>query len=298
MSRAKANGRRQYVFFEEKMTAQVLSRNSMERELRQALANNEIQVYYQPQVDLRSGKINAAEALVRWKHPKRGFVRPDEFIAIAEKSDLIAELDQYVRQTACTQYRVWEAAGIAPDRLSVNVSSREIKKKDFVEQIETVLRVTGMRPFCLELEITESLLVDHSVKVLDALKCLNEKGVRIAIDDFGTGYSSMAYLKRLPFDILKVDRAFVKDIGTADGSEAIISAILGMAHSLGKEVVAEGVETEAQRVFLALKGCEVGQGFLWSKAVPAEEFADLQRAWVAKPQQRVLSGVRAARVLR
>ena len=299
MSRAKANGRRQYVFFEEQMTAQVLSRNSIERELRQALTrNNELMVYYQPQVDLRSGKVTAGEALVRWKHPKRGFVRPDEFIGIAEKSDLIEQLDHYVRKTACAQYRVWEANGVAPGRISINVSSREIKRKNFVEQIETVLRESGMRPFCLELEITESLLVDHSVKVLDALKCLNEKGVRIAIDDFGTGYSSMAYLKRLPFDILKVDRAFVKDIGSADGSDAIINAIISMAHSLGKEVVAEGVETEAQRVFLALKGCEVGQGFLWSPAVSADEFAELSRKWVARPQQRILSGVRAARVLR
>ena len=298
MSRAKANGRRQYVFFEQKMTAQVQSRNSIERELRQALTrNNELMVYYQPQIDLRSGKVAAVEALVRWKHPQRGFIRPDEFIGTAEKSDLIAQLDQFVRRTACAQYRAWEAAGIAPGRISINVSSREIKRKDFVEQIETVLRESGMRPFCLELEITETLLVDHSSKVLDALKCLNEKGVRIAIDDFGTGYSSMAYLKRLPFDILKVDRAFVKDIGSADGSDAIINAILSLAHSLGKEVVAEGVETEAQRVFLALKGCEVGQGFLWSPAVSADEFAELHSKWVARPQQRILSGVRPARAL-
>ena len=299
MSRAKANGRRQYVFFEERMTAQVLSRNSIERDLRGALANNELQVFYQPQVDLRTGKMNAIEALVRWKHPKRGFVRPDEFIGIAEKSDLIEQLGQFVRRTACTQYRVWEAAGIAPSRISINVSSREIKRADFVAQIESVLRETGMRPFCLELEITESLLVDNSAKVLDSLKRLNEKGVRIALDDFGTGYSSMAYLKRLPFDVLKVDRAFVKDIGTADGSEAIINAIIGMAHSLGKEVVAEGIETEAQRVFLALKGCEVGQGFLWSQAVCSEEFVELNSKWVAKPQQRILSGVlRPPRVAR
>ena len=298
MSRAKSNGRRQYVFFEERMTAQVMSRNTIERDLRHAIAHDELVVHYQPQVDLRSGKMTAIEALVRWQHPKRGFVRPDEFIGIAEKSDLIEQLGKFVRKTACAQYRVWEVAGIAPSRISVNVSSREIKKKDFVEQIETVLRETGMRPFCLELEITETLLVDHSATVLETLQCLNEKGVRIAIDDFGTGYSSMAYLKRLPFDILKVDRAFVKDIGTADGSEAIINAIIGMAHSLGKEVVAEGVETEAQRLFLALKGCEVGQGFLWSKAVPADEFDGLNRAWVPKPQQRVLSGVRSARVLR
>jgi EAL domain-containing protein (putative c-di-GMP-specific phosphodiesterase class I) len=169
------------------------------------------------------------------------------------------------------------------------VSSREVRREDFVQNIQNTLRETGMRPFCMELEITESILVDDFARVLRMLKVLHDQGVRIAIDDFGTGYSSLAYLRQLPFDVLKIDRAFVNEIGVGDSSDAICSSIVGMAHALGKEVVAEGVETEAQRLFLTQIGCEIGQGYLWSPPTSAQDFAQLVRGWTAAPQPELLS---------
>ena len=183
------------------------------------------------------------------------------------------------------QYCAWEPSGIAPPRISVNISSREFRRSDFIARIEAVLRESGVRPYCLEFEITESLLLDNSEQIVTALKWLHDRGIRIAIDDFGTGYSSIAYLKRLPFDTLKLDRAFVKDIGNPDGSDAIVAAILGMAKSLGKEVVAEGVETAEQRDFLIRHGCDAAQGYLWSKPLPPQEFEVLAREWRSAPDQ-------------
>jgi EAL domain-containing protein (putative c-di-GMP-specific phosphodiesterase class I) len=205
-------------------------------------------------------------------------VTPGEFIAIAEQSSLIEQMGDFVRETVCRQYQSWLASGVAPSRISLNVSSREISRPDFVEHIESLLRETGMRPFCLELEITETLLVDNSSRALSTLKRLHDKGVRIAIDDFGTGYSSLAYLRHMPFDVLKIDKAFVADLGKNQESDSIVSAIVAIARSLGKELVAEGVETEQQRAALAQKGVEIGQGFLWSKATSPEQYAHLSRA--------------------
>jgi len=277
MSRAKAKGGGEYVFFEEQVNADVFERVSIERDLRQAIAQNQLEVMYQAQVNLRTGKLAAAEALVRWRHPQRGFVSPNAFIGIAEQSTLIENIGGFMRRAVCEQYRTWEASGILLERISVNVSSREVRRREFVQDIETLLRETGMRPFCLELEITESMLVDDSEHVLEMLRVLHDKGIRIAIDDFGTGYSSLAYLRHLPFDVLKIDRAFVRDIGVAENSGAICTAIVAMAHSLGKEVVAEGVENEMQRRFLADAGCEIGQGYLWSTPKSVADFAQLAR---------------------
>ena len=289
MSRAKAKGRAQYVFFEEQVNADVSQRVSIERDLRQALAQNQFEVVYQPQVSLRTGKLTAAEALVRWRHPQRGFVSPGAFIAIAEQSTLIDQIGGFVRRAVCEQFRAWLASGIALERVSVNVSSREIRRKDFVADIETVLRETAMRPFCLELEITESMLVEDSEHVLKVLGILHDKGIRIAIDDFGTGYSSLAYLRQLPFDVLKIDRAFVCDIGVGENSGAICNAIVAMAHSLGKEVIAEGVESEEQRLFLAQTGCEVGQGYLWGAPKSVDDFVQLARDWRSPHELRAVS---------
>ena len=293
MYRAKAEGRGQYAFYEERMNALALDRAGLELDLRHALSNNELMLYYQPQIDLRSGQIVGAEALVRWKHPKRGFVLPADFIGVAEQCALIEGIGLYVRKAACAQYRAWESSGLVLPRVSVNVSSREINRKDFVEQMEALLRDSGVRPFCLEIEITESLFIDNFEHVLKVLKWLNNRGIRIAIDDFGTGYSSMAYLKRLPFDTLKVDRSFVKDIGNPDGSDAIVAAILSMAQSLRKEVVAEGVETEAQRAFLALAGCEAAQGYLWSRPLSPEDFEKFARNWTLAPRQSASTELRS-----
>ncbi len=281
MSRAKAGGAGRIMFYEERINTEVATRAALERDLRQAVSLKQLTVAYQPMLDLRSGKVVGAEALLRWQHPQRGAVGPAEFIAIAEQSNLIEQMGDFVRETVCRQYQSWVASGVAPSRISLNVSSREISHPDFLERIENVLRATGMRPFYLELEITESLLVESSSRALSTLERLHAKGVRIAIDDFGTGYSSLAYLRHMPFDVLKIDRAFVRDIGENEASDSIVSAIVAIAHGLGKELVAEGVETEAQREALEKKGVEIGQGYLWSKATPPQQYADFSRAWTS-----------------
>jgi diguanylate cyclase (GGDEF)-like protein len=288
MYRAKGEGGGRYAFFEERMNAQVIDRAVLETDLRNALMNNELTLFFQPQVDLRTGQISGAEALVRWTHSKRGFVLPGAFIGVSEQSGLIDKIGEFVRKSACSHYGAWELAGIAPPRIAVNVSSRELKRTDFTKNFESVLRDSGVRPYSLEVEITESLFVDSSEQVVTAIKWMHDRGIRIAIDDFGTGYSSISYLKRLPFDIIKLDRAFVKDIGQSAASDAIAVAILGMARNLGKEVIAEGVETVEQRDFLIRHGCETAQGYLWSKPLPACEFESMARAWNATEDARRL----------
>jgi len=276
---AKQEGGAKYSAFEPQSNEQAQDQAALANDLRHAITKSELKLYFQPQIDLQRGEIVGAEALVRWQHRTRGMVMPGAFINIAEQSDLIEQVGEFVRHTASAQFREWEKAGLAPMRVSVNVSSREVKHKDFVERIENTLITSGLRPFSLELEITESLLLENAEDVLTTLKALSDRGVRIAIDDFGTGYSSMAYLKNLPFHVLKIDRSFVKDIGTADGSDSIVTAIIGVAQSLGKEIVAEGIEFESQRAFLKENGCDMGQGYLWSRPVPADEFASFVRNW-------------------
>ena len=279
MHAAKREGGATYSTFEAQSSEQAKDQAALAIDLRHAIAKSELTLYFQPQIDLRHGEIIGAEALVRWQHRTRGMVMPGTFISIAEQSDLIEHVGEFVRREASAQFRQWERDGMAPMRISVNVSSREFKRKDIVDRIENTLVSSGLRPFSLELEITESLLVESSEQVLSALKALSDRGVRIAIDDFGTGYSSMAYLKNLPFDVLKIDRSFIKDIGAEDGSDSIVNAIIGVAQGLGKEIVAEGIETEAQRAFLADSGCDMGQGYLWCRPVPADEFATFVRDW-------------------
>ncbi|HYC46134.1 MAG TPA: EAL domain-containing protein [Burkholderiales bacterium] len=284
MYRAKAAGRSQSAFFDERMNAQAAERAVLERDLRAALANGELHLVYQPQIDLREGRIVGAEALARWNHPRLGPIPPSVFIEIVERNALIGELDRFVREVACAQYQAWQALKLPLPRISVNISGHEILRGGFTDQIRSMLQSTAMRPFSLELEITEGLMLEGSDAVLSTLQSLRELGVRLAIDDFGTGYSSLAYLKKLPFDVLKIDRSFVKDLGTDDGSEGVVNAILGVARSLGKKVIAEGVETESQRAFLFAEGCDCAQGYLWSKPLPAAEFEAFMRSWFSVPQ--------------
>ncbi len=284
MYRAKSEGGGKYAFFEQDTLARIRDRADLESELAEALTDDSLKLFYQPQIDLQTGQINGAEGLIRWFHPKRGLISPDEFISVAEQCGLINPIGELVRKIACEQYVSWERAGIAPLRVAVNVSSSEFGREDFIERFASLMQETGVRPYCLELEITESLFLEKSEHVKGALGWLHQRGLHIVIDDFGTGYSSIAYLKRLPFDTLKLDRAFVKDIGNGDGSDELVLAILGMANSLGKTVVAEGVETEAQRDFLVRHGCDSGQGYLWSKPLPAREFEALCRNWPSAGQ--------------
>ncbi len=296
MSRAKAAGRGQYMFYDQTMHIEVQRRVEIEADLRAALARGDLQLHYQPQIDLSSGKISGVEGLLRWTHAEFGAVSPMEFIAIAEQSSLIEEIGVYVRAAACRQYCAWQAQGLAPPRISVNVSAREVRRSGFAGRIRAELEQFGMRGRCLELELTESLLAENSPQVKETLAELRAMGLLLAIDDFGTGYSSMSYLREYPFTCLKIDRAFVSGINAAAGADAIVRAILGLARGLDLEVVAEGVENAAQQAFLAAEGCQLGQGYLWSKALPADEFARLMRQWVARPGALASAGARLVAV--
>ena len=287
MFNAKEAGRGRYLFFDAVANSVATEQTELERDMRHALVNHEFSVAYQPQVDLVSGHIDGVEALVRWRHPSRGMVSPAEFIPLAERCGLIAQIGEFVMFTACAQFSEWEREKIAPQRLSVNLSGLEVARTDLVERVDRVLRETGLRPMHLELELTEGVFLDHTEASTDKLSALRARGVRIAIDDFGTGYSSLSYLQRLPIDVIKIDQSFVRQIGNSEDSGAIVKAILDVAHSLGKPVIAEGIETEQQRTLLAEWGCDVGQGYLWSRPLAAAGFGDFCRAWRAASQPAV-----------
>ena len=277
MHRAKELGRNNYQFYTPSMNESTLERLRMERHLRHALEHDEFALHYQPQVDLRTGCIVGMEALLRWRHPERGLVPPNEFIGLAEETGLIVPIGAWVIRTACRQNMAWLGAGLGELRIGVNLSARQFSQKNLVGMIASVLQETGLPPHCLDLELTESLVmtdVEHAIGVLNDLRRL---GVQLSIDDFGTGYSSLSYLKRFPIDVLKIDQSFVREIAPKSNDAAISDAIISMAHSLGIKVVAEGVETEAQCEFLSRNMCDEIQGFLFSKPLPAKEVEVLLR---------------------
>ncbi len=272
MARVKAKGYGQFMFHEAQMNSLAINRLALERDLRQALSKDELFLQYQPQIDLFSEKLVGVEALVRWRHPTRGVIPPMEFIGIAEESELIEQLGQHVRKMACTQFRIWQQSGFAPNRIALNISSKEFKRENFVHDFLALLNETGVQPTSIELEITESLLLDIGSQVTASLQQLRKQGVLVAIDDFGTGYSSLGYLVKLPFDVLKIDRLFVAEIGKSSENYEIVSVIIDLAHQLRKTVCAEGIEDEAQLEFLKERGCEVAQGYFLSKPLSVEDF--------------------------
>jgi len=271
MHRAKEEGGNSYRFFIAEMSDGL--RRSIETEigLRRALQRQEFVLHYQPQVDVNAGRVVAFEALLRWQHPDRGLVAPMEFIPTLEQSGLIVPVGEWVLRTACAQNRAWQQAGLPPVRMSVNFSARQFADAGLADTVERVLAETGLAPEYLQLEITETSLMKNTVESQQALKRFRDLGVHIAIDDFGTGFSSMNYLKRFPLHSLKIDRSFVKDIQDDNEDAAITTAIISMAHALGLRVTAEGVETEAQRDFLARQGCDEIQGYLVSRPVVAAQ---------------------------
>jgi diguanylate cyclase (GGDEF)-like protein len=260
MYRAKESGRGRYVYFEERMNLAAVARVSLERELRRAIERAEFSLVYQPQRDLRSGRISGVEALVRWDCPGLKQRMPGGFIALAEETGLIEPIGEWVLREACRQHRAWEAEGIVVPRIAVNVSPRQFKQKDFVEMVRTVIRTTGIAANSLELEITEGLLIDANNGVAGMLVELTDMGVALSLDDFGTGYSSLAYLRRFQVETVKIDRSFVTDLDDDDNSRALAAAIIAMAHALQKRVVGEGVETE-KGVDTGRPGCDHIQGF-------------------------------------
>lgn len=275
LNNAKRIGSNNFQFFTVDLSAKIQARLALQAQLRLAVEREEFVLHYQPQVDLCSGRIVGLEALVRWNHPELGLVPPGQFIGLAEETGLIVPIGAWVIRTACAQCKAWERQGFGSLRIAVNVSVRQFAQPDLVEYIAAVLAETGLEPQWLEIELTESLLmqdVDRSIDILQRLKAI---GLQMSIDDFGTGYSSLAYLKRFPIDLLKIDQAFVRDIETSLDDTAIVKAIISMAHSLGLRVIAEGVETEAQCNFLRLNMCDEIQGYFFSRPVDAARIGDL-----------------------
>ncbi|MGZ5033765.1 MAG: putative bifunctional diguanylate cyclase/phosphodiesterase, partial [Usitatibacter sp.] len=278
MYRAKANGRSQAVFFEERMNAETISRLTLDRDLRVAMERGELVLHYQPKLDLRSGAICGAEALIRWRHPTHGLISPARFIPLAEETGFIEQIGQWILEQACAQMRAWQIEGLPLDHIAVNVSPRQFRKRSLVDFIRRCVSEASLEPSALEIEITEGLLVDRGEAVEGMLHEISAAGHKIALDDFGTGFSSMAYLKRFPVDTIKIDRVFIDGLERSADSEAIVAAIIAMSHALGKVVIAEGVETEEQLALLMAMRCDEIQGFILSPAVAPVDFAELVRA--------------------
>jgi diguanylate cyclase (GGDEF)-like protein/PAS domain S-box-containing protein len=274
MYHAKEKGRNNYQFFSSEMNVRAVERHTLETALRLAIDRQEFVLYYQPQVDIRSGKVVGMEALLRWVHPERGLLSPATFIAVAEESGLIEPIGQWALRTACQRARAWLDAGYPPLKIAVNISPRQLlRPREFSRSLMRTLSATGLDPQYLELEMTESLLLHNAEDNIAVLRKLGKDGVRIAVDDFGTGYSSLAYLRQLPIDTLKIDRTFVRDIESDPEDAAIIHAVVAMGHSLDLQVTAEGVESMGQLQALQHLGCDEYQGYLFSKPLPAVEIA-------------------------
>ena len=273
MYAAKKAGRNTLRFFDPAMQETLELRSQLEAGMRKALPKNEFRLYYQVQVDSNQRFIGA-EALIRWEHPEQGLISPARFIPVAEETGLILPIGQWVLQTACAQLKEWENNPLTRElTLAINVSARQFRKPDFVQQVSEIIEQTLINPVRLKLELTESTVLENVADTIDKMHALKSMGVRFAMDDFGTGYSSLAYLTQLPLDQLKIDQSFVRNIGTKSSDAMIIQTIIGMANNLSIEVIAEGVETQAQRDFLWGAGCMLYQGYLFGRPVPVEEFA-------------------------
>ncbi|BCR03904.1 hypothetical protein DESUT3_09730 [Desulfuromonas versatilis] len=275
MYHAKELGRNTYQFFSAEMNARALEKLNLETSLRQALKRGELFLVYQPQLDLASGRITGVEALARWRHPEKGLIPPEKFIPIAEETGLILPLGEWVLRTACAQARAWQAAGVPGLRIAVNVSARQFNHPEFLETVERILQETGLDPNLLELELTESIVMENVQDAIMTLTDLKVRNIHLAIDDFGTGYSSLTYLKHFPIDRIKIAQEFVRDIPNDADDAAIVEAILAMAGSLNLEVIAEGVERKDQLGFLHQRRCKEMQGYYFARPMPAEQLAEI-----------------------
>ncbi len=275
MYQAKDAGRDNYQFFKPETNVKAVERQALENGLRHALANNAFVLQYQPKMDLLSGAIAGGEALIRWRHPQRGFVSPVQFIPVAEDCGFIVPIGRWVLREACRQARAWQLAGLPMSHVAVNVSPVELRNNEFIEIVRSVLDETGLDPGSLEVELTETFLMQDSLQTARVLRALKDLGTHLALDDFGTGYSSLSYLKRFPIDILKIDRSFVRDLTTDEDDANIVNAVISMGNSLHMKVVAEGVETAEQLAFLRDRGCPEGQGYYFSRPLGSIDFGRL-----------------------
>ncbi|WP_433860803.1 putative bifunctional diguanylate cyclase/phosphodiesterase [Pseudomonas thivervalensis] len=279
MRNVKETGPNDYRFFTEDMNRRARQQQTIESGLRLGLQRKEFVLHYQPKLDLKSGKVVGVEALVRWDRPGHGMVYPSDFIPVAEDSGLIVPLSQWVLQEACQQACRWQAQGMRPLYLSVNVSAIDFRQRGFVEGIARTLKETGLDPTQLELEITESVLMQNVDTTVAILKAIKQQGIRLAIDDFGTGYSSLSYLQKFPVDVLKIDQSFVGDLSIDSNDAKLVSTIISLGKSLNLHIIAEGVETLEQLEFLKRHQCEEVQGYYFSKAVEPQAFADWMTEW-------------------
>ena len=271
MYEAKKSGRNTYRFFTEEIHSKVIERHHLEAGLRRAIRHEEFFLVYQPQVDLRTGKIIAVEALVRWQHPENGVIPPGMFIPVAEETGLIHTMGNWILRTACHQAMKWRHMGLPPMRMAVNLSAQQFRQPGLVERIEQILELSGLEPHFLELEITESVFMENLDNAIELLVDLKMRGVQISIDDFGTGYSSLSYLKNFPIDRIKIAQDFVRDIPGDKDDSAIVETIMVMADRLGLRVIAEGVETKEQMTFLCQLGCFEMQGYYFARPMPVEK---------------------------
>jgi diguanylate cyclase (GGDEF)-like protein/PAS domain S-box-containing protein len=278
MSDAKKKGRNNYQFFRNDMNIRARERQSLEGSLRHALERKEFVLHYQPKINLATGAITGAEALIRWLHPDRGLVSPGQFLPIAEDCGLMVPIGQWVTREACTQVRAWMDAGLPATPVSVNISATEFRNDGYIADLRSILTDVRLEPRYLEIELTETVLIQHSEATASMLQALKAMGIRLALDDFGTGYSSLSYLRRFPIDALKIDRSFVQEIADGLTDAPIIKAVIGMGKSIRLHVIAEGVETREQFAFLQDQHCDEGQGYYFSPPVVAEQFAELLKA--------------------
>ena len=277
MYQAKNHGRNNYQYYSESMNIFTFERFAIENKLRKAMDNNEFMLFYQPQIDLSTGRMIGVEALIRWLQPDLVLIKPGQFIPLAEQTGLIIPIGEWILHTACAENRAWQKAGLKPMRMTVNVSSIQFAQNNFLETVSKILSDTGLEPKYLQLELTESTLMQDSQNAIKKLQSLQTMGIQVAIDDFGTGYSSLSYLKRFPLSTLKIDYSFVKDLITSPNDQAIVKAIINLAHNFNLKVIAEGVENRKQLAFLRGCGCEGVQGYLICPPVNSAVLAEFAK---------------------
>ncbi|WP_273119854.1 putative bifunctional diguanylate cyclase/phosphodiesterase [Ferrovum myxofaciens] len=286
MYHTKENGGNNYTFFEHHMNARVVQKPSIETDLQLALKRQEFVLYYQPKINLHSGAIVGVEALIRWRHPQRGLILPEQFVRIAEDCGLIVSIGEWVLREACKQAKSWQDAGLSFTPVAVNISAAQFKLTGFLESLADILEDTGLEPRYLEFELTESVLMQNTDTTAFMLKALKVLGIQLAVDDFGTGFSSLSCLKHFPIDTLKIDQSFIHDITQATGyldDAALVIAVIGLGKSFNFRVIAEGVETHEQLEFLLGQGCREGQGYYFSRPVTEKKMLDLLKTGRTKP---------------